>query len=85
MKVTDLTTANNKNMPIIGMFYLNGDLVIKKEASILTAKECILIDRSQEYIFESIKYTLDVMYFKFNNEDSNCIVLGYFNDGTLAK
>jgi len=84
MKVTDLTT-NNKNTPIVGMFLLNGDLVIEEEVKISTAKECILLDRNKVYFFNSIKYTLDVMYFKFDYEDCNCIVLGYFNDGTLPK
>lgn len=83
MKVTDLT--KNEKTPIIVMFLLNGDLAIETDANISKAKECILIDRNQEYFLKSIKYTFDVMYFKFDNESSNCIVLGYFNDGILPK
>lgn len=75
MKLTNLTKRNNKNTPLIRMLHLKGYLVIEKGASRLTSKECILIYGNKEYIFESIEYNLDVMYFKFYNEYSNCIVL----------
>lgn len=80
MEIKDLTQTKQEIEPL---FILMEDLEISTHANIYDPIECILLDRNQEYYYNSEKHILDVMYFKFNDSSDNCIILGKFNNGKI--